>query len=91
MREVRAYDGPLPGTLSFLAPTKPEHHPALIAAFGIPDEIEPGVLEQLEVEQVRGVHLTLLKPDGSGKADTEPQKIMVGPSEGLAHRHRPAE
>jgi hypothetical protein len=27
---------------------------------------------------MHGVHLTFLAPDGSGKADTKPQKIMVG-------------
>jgi hypothetical protein len=42
-------------------------HPAMIAAFG--DTKEP-----------RGIHLTFLKQDGSGKADIDRSKIMLGPS-----------
>jgi hypothetical protein len=72
---------PLPATLRFLPPTKPERHPAMIVAFGIPEEPEPGRLS-INDGAVRGVHLTLLKPDGSGKADIEPNKIMVGKSTG---------
>jgi hypothetical protein len=71
----------LPATLRFLTPTKPEHHPAMIAAFGFPEEPEPGRIAITE-GAVHGVHLTLLKPDGSGKADCEKQKIMVGRSTG---------
>jgi hypothetical protein len=66
----------LPKTLAFLSPTKPEHHPAMIAAFGIPDEPEPGMLG--EPRNVQAVHLTLLKPDGSGKAEVEKPKLVVG-------------
>jgi hypothetical protein len=32
---------------------------------------------------VRGIHLTSLKPDGSGKAGTERDKIMIGKSTGF--------
>ena len=53
----------------------------MIAAFGIPEEPEPGVLAIAENE-IRGVHLTRLKPDGSGKAGTERDKIMLGSSSG---------
>jgi hypothetical protein len=66
----------LPRTFGFLSPTKPEHHPAMIAAFAIPDEPEPGVIG--EPRGVEAVHLTLLKPDGSGKADAPKPKLMVG-------------
>jgi hypothetical protein len=66
----------LPKTLAFLPPAKPEHHPAMIAAFGIPDEPEPGILG--EPHNVGAVHLTLLKADGSGKAAVEKPKIVVG-------------
>src|SRR5262249_54062952 len=55
----RAYRGPLPPTLGFLKPSKPEYHPCLIAAFG------------LDLEAVNSVHLIKLKADGSGKADIE--------------------
>jgi hypothetical protein len=69
-------------TLGFLPPLKQGHHPALISAFGIPLESEAGVLEIADLN-VRGVHLTLLKPDGSDKAEIEPNKIFVGPSKGF--------
>jgi hypothetical protein len=72
---------PLPATLGYLAPTKPGHHPALIAAFDLAEEIEPGRLATTPC--VEAVHLTLLRPDGSGKADVDPNKIMVGGSLGL--------
>ena len=81
LRECRRCSGPFPATLGFLAPLKTEHHPALIAAFGIPDEPEPGTLSITD-DQVRGIHLTLLKPEGSDKIDSKPNKIMLGPSNG---------
>lgn len=81
LREARHHDGPFPPTLGYLPPLKSHHHPALIAAFGIPDEPEPGVITMRD-EAVGAVHLTLLKPDGSGKADVKPDKIMIGPVTG---------
>ena len=72
----------IPVTLRFLAPHKPEHHPAMIAAFTVPDEPEPGLLSVRD-DTVRAVHLTLLKPDGSAKADTAPSKFIVGSPHGL--------
>ena len=47
----RKYSGPLPATLRYLPPHKREHHPAMIAAFGVPNELEPGAL-QIEDEQI---------------------------------------
>jgi Toprim domain len=77
LREARGYTGLLPPTLGFLPPTKPEHHPALIAAFAIPSEPEPsGVLDV--PRDVDAVHLTLLQRDGSGKADVKPNKLTLG-------------
>jgi putative DNA primase/helicase len=76
LREVRKYAGPLPATLAFLPPLKAEHHPAMIAAFAMVDEPEPGVLGA--PKDVGSVHLTLLKSDGSGKADTNPNKLIIG-------------
>ena len=67
----------LPATLGFLPSRKPEHRPAMIAAFGLVDEPEPGIIG--EARKVTSVHLTLLKPDGSGKADVEKPKLVVGP------------
>jgi hypothetical protein len=43
LREARKYHGPLPGTLGFL-PARGEHGPAMIAAFGLPNEPESGEL-----------------------------------------------
>jgi hypothetical protein len=80
LREPRGYHGPLPGTLGFL-PARSGHAPAMIAAFGIADEPEPGCLV-VDDAAVTGIHLTRLKPDGSGQADVEPDKIMLGPSMG---------
>ena len=76
LREARHYSGPLPPTLAFLPPSKPGRHPAMIAAFGIADELEPGILG--EPRGVDAVHLTLLRPDGNGKADANPDKLVVG-------------
>ena len=32
---------------------------------------------------MRGVHLTRLNADGTGKADSEPKKVMIGKSSGF--------
>ena len=80
LREARGYYGPLPATLGYLAP-RGDHGPAMIAAFGLPAEPEPGRLA-LDAAQLRGVHITRLAPDGSGKAGTTTDKIMVGRSAG---------
>src|SRR5262249_40690561 len=57
----------------------------MIVPFGIPEEIEPGVI-MVRPENISGVHRTFLKPDGSGKIkETEgtSAKRMLGPSRGL--------
>jgi hypothetical protein len=74
LREVRGITCALPATLGFLPARKSEHHPAMIAAFALADETPRPVV---------AVHLTLLKPDGSGKAEIEKPKIMVGSPKGL--------
>jgi hypothetical protein len=53
----------------------------MIAAFGMARETLPGELV-IDDAAVRGVHLTSLKPDGSGKADVEKAKVMIGRSIG---------
>lgn len=80
--EVRNIDPALiPATIRFL-PARGEHPPAIVTAFAIPEEPEPGVLH-VPVEAVRAVHLTRLRPDGSGKAEGPGNpKIMVGPAKG---------
>ena len=77
LREARGYAGSIPPTLAYLPPSKPEHHHAMIAAFAVATKPEPGSLD-VAAADVRAVHLTLLKPDGSGKADCKPNKIIVG-------------
>ncbi len=77
----RGYRGEIPLTARFL-PARYGHHPAMITAFGMAEEVECGRYE-ISAENVQGVHLTLLKPDGSAKAGTDRDKIMVGPSKGF--------
>ncbi len=79
LRQVRNYFGPIPSTIGYL-PARGEDPPAMIAAFGIPDEPEPGKLGS--IRNVRGVHLTRLKTNGIGKAGTDHDRIMIGPSGG---------
>jgi Toprim domain len=68
-------------TIRFL-PARDGYLPAMITAFGFAQEPEPGVLE-IEDSAVRAVHLTKLKPDGSGKADVANPKIMIGSAPGV--------
>jgi hypothetical protein len=76
LREVRRYGGPLPATIGFL-PARGDYGPAMIAAFGMPIEIEPNVIA-LSAAAIMAVHLTRLAPDGSAKAGTDNDKIMIG-------------
>jgi hypothetical protein len=84
LREARSYSGSLPATLAFL-PARGDHPPAMIAAFGLAHEVDPGVIAIADCA-VTGVHLTRLRPDGSGKAifedPDEQAKLMVGHSNG---------
>jgi len=48
----------------------------MISAFGLVGECEPGLLAA--PHSVESVHLTLLKADGSDKADIKPNKLIVG-------------
>jgi Toprim domain len=79
LRDVRGITCALPKTLAFLPARKREHHPAMIAAFALVDELEPGVVSM--PKDVGSVHLTLLRPDGNGKAQVErgkPDKLIIG-------------
>jgi hypothetical protein len=80
LREARGYSGTLPGTLGFL-PARGDHGPAMIGAFGTTTEPEPGRIAIAD-EAVLGVHLTRLAPDGTGKAGTDADKVMLGSSLG---------
>jgi hypothetical protein len=81
LRRARGYGGPLPATLGFLPP-RDNYPPAMIAAFGMATEPEPGNLTIVETA-VQGVHITRLKPDGSGRLGIEGAKIMIGHSVGM--------
>jgi hypothetical protein len=76
LRNVRRIEGALPPTLRFL-PANGRHPPAMVAAFGLADETDPDAMT-IEASALRGVHLTKLCLDGRGKADMEPNKIMLG-------------
>ena len=81
LRNARGFSGKIPSAIRFL-PARFGHHPAMITAFGMAEEVECGRYE-IPPENVQGVHLTLLKEDGSAKAGTDRDKIMVGPSKGF--------
>jgi hypothetical protein len=81
IREARAYSGPIPPTIRYL-PARGGHKHAIVCAYGIPDEVEPGVLFVAE-DIVRGVHLIKLNADGSDRHrpdgdDGDPAKITIG-------------
>jgi Toprim domain len=69
-----------PATLGYLPP-RGEFGPALIAAFGIAHDVEPGVLAIAD-NAVRGVHITRLLPDGFDRERGEQAKFTVGRSAG---------
>jgi hypothetical protein len=75
----RGYEGQFPATLGYLPPNG-EYPPAMIAAFGVADEPEPGVIEPPRI--VTGINLTRLSLNGD-KAPIDPVKITLGPSVGL--------
>lgn len=72
---------PLPETIRFLPASAKHLHPAMVAAFGLPDEAMPGTYH-LPPERITGLHITYLRPDGSGKAEIDPQKRMLGAVKG---------
>lgn len=74
LREKRRLTIPLPATLRFL-PAEGRHPHSLIGAYGLANEPEPGILQ---IDTLRGVHLTKLRADGLDKADVDPNKIMIG-------------
>src|SRR5262249_17295898 len=80
LREARGYRGSIPATLGFL-PADGGYPPSMIAAFGIADEPEPGLVA-IHNNKITGIHLTRLKPDASGRERGDKAKIMVGWSMG---------
>jgi hypothetical protein len=79
LREARGITCKLPGTIGYLPPEKPGHHHAMITAFGVPDEPEPGKL-LLPPARLKVAHLTLLAPDGRSKAQNRDghSKLTIG-------------
>jgi putative DNA primase/helicase len=76
----RGYTGPIPATLGYL-PARDLHPAAMIAAFGMADEPEPGFLAAPKT--VTGVHLTRLTGDGDKAPNAaDKAKIMVGVCKG---------
>jgi len=73
----RGYIGTIPPTIGYL-PARGEYVHAMISAFALPNEIEPGELGM--PLSVRAVHLTKLNPDGSDRIRTEGKKIVGSPS-----------
>ena len=78
LRVARGYGGPTPAMLACL-PARGNHAPALIAAFGLADEFDPGLLKIADAD-VCAVPFVKLRGDGIGKAGSEPNKITIGKS-----------
>jgi hypothetical protein len=76
LRQARGFKGPVPTTLGFI-PRRDEYPPSLIAAFGLASEPECGV-PAIADGDIRGVHITRLQADGSAKAGTDADKIIIG-------------
>jgi hypothetical protein len=76
----RGFTGLIPATLGYL-PARDPHPAAMIAAFGMADEPEPGILATPKV--VRGVHLTRLTAEGDKAPNAYGKsKIMLGSCKG---------
>jgi hypothetical protein len=76
----RGYTGEIPATIRHLPP-RGEHSAAMICAFGIAPEIEPGLIAPPKI--VPGIHLTKLTDDGDKIANGDGNaKIMVGTCKG---------
>ena len=77
---ARGFTGAIPPTIGYLPAHGANPH-AMISAFALPNEVEPGKLGTPVV--VRSVHLTKLKPDGSDRIREDEGKIIVGRPLGL--------
>jgi phage/plasmid primase-like uncharacterized protein len=80
---MRGITIPLPATVRFLPPLRPDRFPAMILPYDIPNECEPGILAAVAEAKITAVHLVLLKPDGTDKADIAKPKITVGSPAGM--------
>jgi putative DNA primase/helicase len=80
---ARGYTGPLPSVLRLAYGKHPSgdgYHPMLVAAVVLEGRLDQGV----------ALHRTFLRPDGSGKAELEPNKMTLGPCKGGAVPLAPA-
>jgi hypothetical protein len=75
---ARGFAPPYPATLRYL-PGLGDHPHAVIAALGLPEEPEPGLLA-IKDAAVRAVHLTRLDSTGMRRLKTGNAKIIVGRS-----------
>jgi hypothetical protein len=74
---ARGYYGRIPATIRYL-PASGAYTPALVAAYGMATEPEPGLLE-IHDKDVVGVHRIKLLPDGSDRLRGDPKcKITIG-------------
>jgi phage/plasmid primase-like uncharacterized protein len=76
LRNARGIAPPYPATVRSLPAQKREHNPAMLVPCGLPDEPEPGSLS-INEKQISAVQLTLLRADGTGKAEIQPNKITI--------------
>jgi hypothetical protein len=77
----RGYDGPIPAAIRHLSSNGKFAH-AMICAFGLPEEVEPGVL-RIDRASVRATHLTRLLLDGSDRLRDEEAKLTPGLPHGV--------
>jgi hypothetical protein len=77
----RGYVGPIPATIRHL-PSTTKFAPAMISAFGFPQEAEPGVLT-IDRASVRATHLTRLRRDGSDRLRNAEAKLTPGLARGV--------
>jgi hypothetical protein len=77
---ARGFCGGIPPTIGYLPAHGANPH-AMIAAFALPNEVEPGELG--DPLTVGAVHLTRLLPDGSDRLRDKQAKIIVGSPSGL--------
>jgi Toprim domain/CHC2 zinc finger len=72
----RGYVGRIPKTIRFL-PADSKYPPAMVASFGFAYELEPGLID-IHDNDVEGVHVTRLLPDGSDRERGDQAKITIG-------------
>jgi hypothetical protein len=71
----RSISIPVPDTIRFLPATPLRYpDPCMLAVYGLARELEPSRLS-IPAADIRGIHLTKLKPDGAGKADVPRDEV----------------